>query len=130
VGVFTIETKTYLKPAKGKPELTFDGETVKLGHWSPERNPVIQARAQVGWLRALLKETTERDFPVHPVIAYPGWFIRSEGRPKQPIWVLNPKALPSYLANRDPVLTKEEIQLASYHLLRFIRVEEDRRRAA
>jgi len=128
-GVFTIETKTYSKPAKGKAELTFDGERIKFGHWEPERNPVIQARAQVGWLRALLKETTGRDFPVHPVIVFPGWFVRSEGRPKQPLWVLNPKALPKYLENRDVVLTKEQIQLASYHLSRFIRVEEERRRA-
>ncbi|MBY6204147.1 nuclease-related domain-containing protein [Halomonas denitrificans] len=127
-GVFSIETKTYSKPEKGKAELSFDGERIKVGHWEPDRNPVIQARAQVGWLRALLKETTGREFPVHPVIVFPGWFVRSEGRPKRPIWVLNPKALPSYLANKEPVLTKEQIQMASYHLSRFIRVEEERRR--
>lgn len=128
-GVFTIETKTYSKPAKGKAELTFDGERIKFGHWEPERNPVIQARAQVGWLRALLKETTGREFPVHPVIVFPGWFVRSEGRPKQPIWVLNPKALPEYLRRAPERLAPEDIKLASYHLSRFIRVEEQRRRA-
>jgi hypothetical protein len=127
-GVFTIETKTYSKPDKGKAELTFDGERIKFGLWEPERKPVIQARAQVGWLSSLLKETTGRDFPVHPVIVFPGWFVRSEGRPKQPIWVLNPKALPAFLSKQEPKLTKEDIQLASFHLSRFIRVEEGRRR--
>ena len=127
-GVFTIETKTYSKPAKGKAELTFNGESIQIGLWEPERNPVIQARAQVGWSSSLLKETTGRDFPVHPVIVFPGWFVRSAGRPKKPIWVLNPKALPEYLRKQQPQLTKEEISLASYHLSRFIRVEEARRR--
>jgi hypothetical protein len=91
--VFTIETKTYSKPAKGKAEVTFDGERIKIGHWEPDRNPVIQARAQAGWLKSLLMETTGRHFPVHPVIVFPGWFVRSEGRPKRPIWVLNPKTV-------------------------------------
>jgi len=127
-GVYTIETKTYSKPAKGKAELTFDGEAIQIGHWEPQRNPVIQARAQVGWLRSLLKETTGRDFPVHPVIVFPGWFVRSAGRAEKPIWVLNPKALPEYLKKQQPQLTKEDIKLASYHLSRFIRVEESRRR--
>jgi hypothetical protein len=127
-GVFTIETKTYSKPAKGKAELTFDGQRIKFGHWEPDRNPVIQARAQAGWLSSLLKESTGRDFPVHPVIVFPGWFVRSEGRPKQPIWVLNPKALPKFLEHQASRLTKEEVQQASFHLSRFIRVEEERRR--
>jgi len=127
-GVYTVETKTYSKPAKGKAELTFDGEAIQIGHWEPQRNPVIQARAQVGWLRSLLKETTGRDFPVHPVIVFPGWFVRSAGRAEKPIWVLNPKALPEYLKKQQPQLTKEDIKLASYHLSRFIRVEESRRR--
>lgn len=126
-GVFTIETKTYSKPARGKPVMTFDGERIKASHWEPDRNPVIQARAQVGWLRSLLKETTGRDFPVHPVIVFPGWFVRSEGRPKRPIWVLNPKALPEFLKRAPKRLEPEDISLASFHLSRFIRAEEDRR---
>lgn len=127
-GVFTIETKTYSKPEKGKAEITFDGKSIKIGRWAPPRNPVIQARAQVGWLSSLLKETTGRDFPVHPVIVFPGWFIRTTDKPTKPIWVLEPKALPKYLKNQQTRLSKEEISLASYHLSRFIRVEEGRRR--
>jgi hypothetical protein len=127
-GVFTVETKTYSKPAEGKAELVFDGERIKVGLWEPDLNPLIQARAQVGWLSSLLKASTGRDFPVHPVIVFPGWFVRSERRPKRPIWVLNPKALPEFLRKQEPKLTKEEIQLASFHLSRFIRVEEGRRR--
>jgi len=95
-GVFTIETECYSKPASGPAEITFDGEQVSIGGWHPTRNPVIQARAQAGWLRALLTETTGRDFPILPVIVYPGWFIKQDGRPKSSLWVLNPKALPQF----------------------------------
>ena len=59
-GVFTVETKSYSKPASGPAEISFNGEQVAIGGWQLDRNPVIQARAQAGWLRALLKETTGR----------------------------------------------------------------------
>jgi len=123
-GVFTVETKCYSKPASGPAEITFDGEQVAIGGWHPTRNPVIQARAQAGWLRALLTETTGRDFSILPVIVYPGWFIKQDGRPKSPLWVLNPKALPQFLKNREPALGKSDIHLAAYALSRFIRAQE------
>ena len=123
-GVFTIETKSYSKPASGPAEITFDGEQVAIGGWQPDRNPVIQARAQAGWLRALLRETTGRDFSIMPVIVYPGWFVKQDGRPKTPLWVLNPKALPQFLQHREKVLAASDIKLAAYHLSRFIRAQE------
>ncbi|MDT8450648.1 MAG: nuclease-related domain-containing protein [Wenzhouxiangellaceae bacterium] len=45
-GVFTIETKSYSKPASGPTEINFDGEQVAIGGWQPDRNHVIQARAK------------------------------------------------------------------------------------
>jgi hypothetical protein len=126
-GVFTVETKTYSKPAKGPAEITFDGERIAIGNWEPDRNPVIQARAQSGWLKGLLKESTGKDFSVTPIIVFPGWFIKSDGRPARPIWVLNPKALPEYLKHQNPVLSESDVSLAAYHLSRFIRAEEARR---
>jgi hypothetical protein len=123
-GVFTIETKCYSKPASGPAEISFDGEQVAIGGWQPDRNPVIQARAQAGWLRALLRETTGRDFSIMPVIVYPGWFIKQNGRPKPPLWVLNPKALPQFLKHKEQVLGGPDIKLAAYHLSRFVRAQE------
>ena len=123
-GVFTVETKSYSKPASGPAEISFDGEQVAIGGWQPDRNPVIQARAQAGWLRALLRETTGRDFSILPVIVYPGWFVKQDGRPKTPLWVLNPKALPQFLQNREKTLAASDIKLAAYHLSRFIRAQE------
>jgi hypothetical protein len=36
--------------------------------------------------------------------------------------------LPEFLGEQEPGLTTEDIQLASFHVSRFIRVEEERRR--
>ena len=126
-GVFTIETKTWSKPAKGPAHLAFDGDSIRKGQSEPDRNPVIQVRAQVGWLKNLLHESTGKEFPVHPVILFPGWFVNNTGRPKPQLWVLEPKALPKYLANEPTRISESDIKLASYHLSRFIRSEEQRR---
>jgi len=40
------------------------------------------------------------------------------------LWVLEPKALPSFLENAPNVLSAEEIKMASGHLSRFIRAQE------
>lgn len=126
-GVFTVETKTWSKPAKGSPEVLFDGDSIRVGGLEPDRNPVIQSRAQAGWLKSVLSESTGREFAVLPVVVFPGWFIKTIKRSRQPLWVLEPKALVKYLQNRDPELTAEEIAQAGFHLSRFIRAEETRR---
>ncbi|MBL8485201.1 MAG: NERD domain-containing protein, partial [Rhodocyclaceae bacterium] len=51
-GVFTVETKTWKKPAKGSPRISFDGECLKADGIVPSRDPVVQAKAQASWLRA------------------------------------------------------------------------------
>src|SRR5258706_3872926 len=52
-GVFTVETKTWTKPARGDARIKFDGERILVGDHEPDRNPVIQARAQAAWLKEL-----------------------------------------------------------------------------
>lgn len=123
-GVFTIETKTWSKPARGEARIAFDGERLSVGGREPDRNPVVQAIAQAGWLRELLTESTGRRFDVRPVVVFPGWFIEQTGQSKKKLWVLNPKALPSFLDNEGVRLSPEDIKLASYHLSRHIRLGE------
>jgi len=126
-GVFTIETKTWSKPARGETKIKFDGEQLITAGREPERNPVVQARAQAAWLKGLLAESTGRQFDVFPVVLFPGWFIERTNDALRTIWVLEPKALPKFLANEATCLTPEEVQLASYHLSRFIRSSEQER---
>lgn len=123
-GVFSIETKTWSKPAKGSPKIAFDGETLLAAGWEPDRNPVIQAKAQASWLQRLLAESTGKTLPVRPVVLFPGWFIEDSRPSRKDLWVLEPKALPKFLANEQAVMAEEHVKLAAYHLSRFIREQE------
>ncbi len=126
-GVFTVETKTWSKPAKGEAKLRFDGQKITKAGFEPERNPVIQARAQSSWLSTLLEETTGKRIDVRPVIVFPGWYIESEQGASRGIWVLNPKALPKFLDASEKTLSQSDIKLYSYHLSRIVRVREAER---
>ena len=120
-GVFTIETKTWSKPISGNAQLAFDGETIRAGGFEPDRDPVVQAKAQASWLRALLLESTGKKVDVRPVIVFPGWFVVNSVGSLRDIWVLEPKALPTFLNNEPSRMTPEDVKLASFHLSRLIR---------
>jgi hypothetical protein len=126
-GVFTIETKTWSKPASGNAQVIFDGEMLKIGSFSPNRDPIVQARAQASWLKQLLLESTGRKFETRPVIVFPGWFVANSGG-FHDLWVLEPKALLSFLHHEPVRLSSEEVKLASFHLSRLIRSTERERR--
>lgn len=123
-GVYTIETKTWSKPVKGRPEIVFDGERVLAGTQSPERDPVIQAKAQAGWIRALIQESAGKKAFVRPVVVFPGWFISASPGALRDIWVLEPKALPAFLSNEPRRLSEEDVKLFSFHISRSIRASQ------
>ncbi len=85
---------------------------------------MVQALAQAGWLRELLFESTGKRMPVRPVVLFPGWFVEQGPGATRQIWVLEPKALPAFLGNAPPVLSPEDVALASTHLSRMIRAQE------
>jgi len=127
-GVFTIETKTWNK-SFADAKVTFDGECLLVAGKAPERDPIAQARAQVSWLRAQLRESTGKEFDVRPVIVFPGWFVEANYTAQRKLWLLEPKALPTFLSNEPPNLSTENRKLASFHLSRIIRgAEQDRYR--
>jgi hypothetical protein len=70
-GVFTIETKTHSKPARGEYKVTVvDGE-VRANGLMLDRNPQLQAKAQANWLRNFLAES-QFNVQVWPLVAFPG----------------------------------------------------------
>ena len=120
-GVFTIETKTWSKPISGEARVVFDGETLTAAGHAPERDPVTQARAQASWLRTLIQESTGRTLEVFPVVVFHGWYVEQTASSRRTIWVLEPKALPSFLEHEALRLPKEDVKLIAFHLSRFIR---------
>jgi hypothetical protein len=123
-GIFAIETKTWSKPRKGDPRIQFDGQRLRAGKLEPDREPIRQVTAQAGWLKRLLFESTGKTFSVTPVVVFPGWFVEpsatTEAR-KVGVWLLNPRALPSFIEQVPESVKAEDVKLAAFHLSRYIR---------
>lgn len=121
-GVFTIETKTMSKPAKGKPEIDYDGTQILVNGFKPDRDPVVQAKAQAYWIKELVKELTGKSITVRPAVVYPGWFINQTQKASRPdVWVLNPKALTTFIENSEGALSDEDVRSFHSHLSRYVR---------
>lgn len=121
-GVFTIETKTMSKPLRGKPEIDYDGTQILVNGFKPDRDPVVQAKAQAHWIKELVKELTGKSITVRPTVVYPGWFINQTQKGSRPdVWVLNPKALATFIENSDGELSDEDVRSFHSHLSRYVR---------
>lgn len=119
-GVYVIETKTISKPARGQAVVEYDGEKVTVNGHTPDRDPVMQARALSRWLEELIRESTGKSFKVRPVVVYPGWYVSDQPRGAE-VWVLNPKALPAFLEHDPTTMSTEDVHLVCYHLSRYVR---------
>jgi hypothetical protein len=123
-GIYVIETKTFSKPDKGQPIVTYDGENILVNGKEAGRNPVVQVKAACNWLKELLKESTGKECNPRPVVVFPGWFVQPTVEAKNSdVWVLNPKALPVFISKSKSQLETEEINLFSFHLSRYVRNE-------
>lgn len=123
-GIFTIETKTISLPLKGRPTIDYDGEQILINGYKPDSNPVAQAKAEAHWLKNLINDSTGRKFEVRPIVVYPGWFINAPPNERNcSVWVLNPRALPTFVESKEPVLSQDSINLVIYHLSRFVRTQ-------
>lgn len=123
-GIYVVETKALSKPDRGETRLVYNGENVLKNGLAPDRNPIDQVRAARNWLVNLLKESTGKKFSARPVVVYPGWYIQPTAEAKSSdVWVLNPKALPAFIAHSKPQLSAEDVNLCAYHLGRYIRSE-------
>ena len=121
-GIYVIETKTYSKPDTGQPKVIFDGTSLKFSSGFSTNKPLIQVEASSNWLRTLIKETTGKSFAIKPVIVFPGWFAEPTSDAKSSdIWVLNPKGLPTFIANSKEKMAAEDMSLVAFHLSRYVR---------
>lgn len=122
-GVYTIETKTWSKPIKGNAEIHFDGDRIRAAGQNPDRDPIVQAKAQANWIRKLLNESVGRAPFVKPVVVFPGWYVVNSKGTFNDLWVLEPKALPAFLTNEPERISESDVQMFAYHLSRHIRAE-------
>ena len=124
-GIYVIETKTYSKPEKGESKIIFDGEKLRIKALGEQTEPIVQVNAASNWLKNILQETTGKKFSIKPVLLFPGWYVESTKQGKKSnIWVLNPKALPTYIENQPDIISQEDMMLTSFHISRYIRTKE------
>ena len=119
-GIFVVDTKTHRKPIKGDVRVRVDHDEVYVNNYLMERNPIKQCRALTKWIQDLLLESTGKQFPVRGVVVFPGWYVEPMTG-KEDIWVLNNKALPTFIRNNAQKLAKEDVHLAFYHLSCYVR---------
>jgi hypothetical protein len=119
-GIFVIETKTYSKPLKGECKVVYDGEKLSYNGTFESDKPLIQARAGALWLKNQLKDSTGRDFNVHPIVVFPGWFTESKV-PLKDIWILNPKGLDKFMRNAKLQISLEDVALITNRIEIHIR---------
>ncbi|MBM3701962.1 MAG: NERD domain-containing protein [Actinobacteria bacterium] len=120
-GIFTVETKTYSKPPKG--EIICKDENIIAGNINLGNKIIVQAESESKWLKSILKESTGKNYHVMPVIVFPGWFVKPMPENlKKRIWILNPKALPSFINNELITINESDMHLAAFHISRYIRM--------
>jgi hypothetical protein len=107
-GIFTIETKTRMKSRQGKVE--YDGKRVLVDGIAPDRDPIAQSEHAASFMQELMTRMTDRSVAVRPVVLFPGWFVTKQPRGCR-TWVLNTKALRSFVENEPTRLSSEDIAL-------------------
>lgn len=119
-GVFSIETKTYSKPEKGECKIIYHKNGLSIDGYKPEKKILIQVEAQKKWLEKQIVSLTGIKIIVKPVIVFPGWYIENQNKESN-IWVLEPKALPTFIGNLPKTLNEENVRMISNHISRYIR---------
>lgn len=122
-GLFCVETKTCRKPAKGDSRVVYDGESVTVNGFTPDRDPVVQAKAEARWMSDLIEQSTGKRFLVQPMVVYPGWYVETT-RPNPDVWVLNDTVAPTFIKNARGSLSPEDVSLIAFHLKRYVVAKE------
>jgi len=112
-GIFTLETKTWSKAKR--ESIATDGEQIWKNGVKLNPNPIDQAKAQARWMYHLVKELTDQNVFVQPIVLFPGWWVECKlPDPKTP--VLNPGQLEHLLKNLPVRLNQENIAFISKRL--------------
>lgn len=124
-GIFTIETKTHSKPLRGECKVSVVDGVVRANGHVLDRNPIVQAKAQAGWLRNFLAES-RFDVRVWPVVVFPGWFIEPFDSRATGAWVVEVKALSKFIENEPERHSREEVKAMASALSSYIRAQIDK----
>lgn len=95
-GIFAIETKNYTKPAKGSPEVKYDGKTILwCGKRHTDCDEIAQSMSAAQSAKSLIDELTGLSVFVQPVLCAVGWFANSTDLYGHPVLLVMEKTLRS-----------------------------------
>ncbi len=121
-GIFLVSKMTRSRPSEGDCVVEFNGAGISIDDSPFDIAPVNAVIAQAEQLERLLKEHTERNFAVRPVLLFPGWHIRDSEAPKTSgVWVLNPRSLGKWIDFRPASLHPELVELSCQGLDRYLK---------
>lgn len=118
-GVFAIETKTRMKPRGRESKVRFDGETVTVDGFTPDRDPIVQVRAAARQVKEVIRRSTGLDIQVRPVVLYPGWYTDSARGVD--VWVLNETAFPKWIRTEKRSLDDVTVQQIAASMAMHVR---------
>lgn len=110
-GVFTIETKTRSK-FDGVQKIKRNGNYMIIDGLGIDRKTIFQSKLQAHWLQDFISSSIGLKIAVKPVVIFPDWFIEPQPRGAD-VWILNQKALSSFLKNEGVVIDEDKINLIS-----------------
>ncbi len=124
-GVYAIETKYRSKrqSIKGKEvaQADYDGNAIRFAGGATEHLPVQQAQAVAGELSKWLHGKLGEAISVAPVVALPGWFVKTTKKPVNgQAYVINPKV--HYLFQKRPTQLGESLQVRIAAALRELAI--------
>lgn len=127
-GVYAIETKYRSKrqSLKGKEaaQAEYDGRTIRFAGGASEHLPAQQAQAVANELSKWLHGKIGEPVGVVPVVALPGWFVKTTQKPANgQTYVINPKV--HYLFHKRPAHMEAPLQVRVSAALRELAVRPD-----
>lgn len=117
-GVYAVETKSFRRPkgsgSGGNESLhrvRYDGVGLRFPDFATKA-PVEQAARQAQWLQRYLRDKLQRDIPVIPAVALPGWFVeRDEAGKRAEVVVFTPMGKGADFMGWEPTRLPEDARL-------------------
>ena len=120
-GIFVVETKAWSKP-DNVWEMDFDGEQIHIATRTPDAAPIVQCKAESASIKALLRESTSKTFPVRGVVVFLDWFVNRQPSARgSAIWVLNPQELAGWVRREPEILSDADVAMATLHLKQYVK---------